>query len=63
MAACYSASVAGGFDHWPVGVSFQASQHLFVHEEDSRDMVTYLWVCECVLGGTHGWIVLSVASA
>ena len=44
---CSNASAAGCFEHDTSGVSVLVSEHLFVLEENSWDMVSCLWVGEC----------------
>jgi hypothetical protein len=44
---CCSESAAVCLEHAASGVSCLVGQHLFVLEENSRDMVACLWVGEC----------------
>ena len=62
MAVCYSVSVAGGFDHWPgVFLSMRVSICLVMRKTPGTWKLTRGFVN--VLGGTHDWMVFSVASA
>ena len=44
---CFNESVAACLDHDVSGVSCLVSQHLFVLEENSEDMVAWLRLGEC----------------